>query len=368
MSATHILVVDDDAGDRRLIRRLTQKIVTDAKLREVDSFEDARTISGEAFSFIFLDHRLPGGSGLDLISSFRSRWPRAAIFMMTGQGDEQLAKSAILLGATDYITKDTLDEPNVARMMKAGAEVVQMRSQIEDQHEELSVFSETLIHDLKAPLRAIRFLSEQIAEDMTDGAVGAASEGLEMMHEQVGRMADLIDSLSGHIGLGTDGRPESVSLAELVERATRSVSREIADAGARIKVEGGDLAIQCLPTDVAQLLQNLVANAIKYASDAPPEIVVTGAPHGAGVQVSVADNGIGVPAAYREKIFEPFKRIQNGGNVPGSGLGLSTCRKIVRRHNGQIWCAADRTEGTTIVFTLNGCTVYETPKSEFFAA
>ncbi len=81
----------------------------------------------------------------------------------------------------------------------------------------------------------------------------------------------------------------------------------------------------------------------------------------------MSDCGIGVPVQHRDAIFEPFARLR-GKTVPGSGLGLSTCRKIVRRHNGRIWCDAEQTEGTTIVFTLNDCAEAGLSPVRFIAA
>jgi signal transduction histidine kinase len=131
------------------------------------------------------------------------------------------------------------------------------------------------------------------------------------------------------------------------------LAQDLAESGARIEWQSGGLSVFCFPPDIVQLLQNLIGNAIKYSGGRTPEISVSAEPAGSGVMISVADNGIGVPPEYREKIFEPFKRLQRGSTQPGTGLGLATCAKIAKRHNGTIWCDPHADSGTTIRFVVS---------------
>ncbi len=104
---------------------------------------------------------------------------------------------------------------------------------------------------------------------------------------------------------------------------------------------------------LTQLFQNLISNAIKFCNDQTPRIVVdvkTGAD--GNWLISVADNGIGIADASRQKIFEPFSRLNSIDAYAGSGLGLATCERIIERHGGEIWCESTLGEGTTFFFTL----------------
>jgi light-regulated signal transduction histidine kinase (bacteriophytochrome) len=115
-----------------------------------------------------------------------------------------------------------------------------------------------------------------------------------------------------------------------------------------------------LPTVLAEpypltlLFQNTIGNAIKYRrADAAPEVRVSAHRNGAGWIFSVADNGIGIEAEHLEAIFAPFKRL-HGSNVPGTGLGLAMCQRIVQRYNGKIWVESVYGQGSTFRFSLSG--------------
>jgi light-regulated signal transduction histidine kinase (bacteriophytochrome) len=104
-------------------------------------------------------------------------------------------------------------------------------------------------------------------------------------------------------------------------------------------------------TSLIQLLQNLVANAIRYRSAAPPRISISAAREAEYWHFRCSDNGVGIPSQYYERIFEPFKRL-HGQEIPGSGIGLALCRKIVERYGGHIWVESTVGKGSTFHFTL----------------
>lgn len=352
MVEKNILIVDDDAGDRKMMRRHLLRLYPSVSTLEADSGEAARAFFEEDVEVIFLDYQLPDISGLDLMSSFFRRWPHCVIFIMTGQGDEEIAKSAILSGAADYIAKSAITSGALQRMIANGLQVARMRWRIEEHQKELQQFSDVLVHDLRAPIRAIKFLSDQILEDFDAGDLEEVKREFDLMKRSVSKMSDLIERLASHINPHSEGTPETVSADSLIEAACLVMAQDISNADADISSDLGDLEVYCFPPDISQLLQNLVGNSIKYRSEARPSIQITARPLNSGVQFSIRDNGIGVPEEYRTRIFEPFKRLQRSSDLPGSGLGLATCAKIAKRHNGEIWCDPETTEGTLIHFTL----------------
>lgn len=347
-----ILIVDDDSGDRKLMRRHLATLYPNAPILEAENGDMARDFADQDIEVVFLDYLLPGTSGLDLLSSFFRHWPRSVIFIMTGQGDEDIAKSAILSGAADYIPKTSITTGSLHRMIGNGLQVARMKWRIEEHQKELQQFSDVLVHDLRAPIRAIKFLSDQILEDFEAGDLDEVKREFDMMKQSVSKMSDLIERLASHINPHSEGAPESATAESLVEAACLAVAQDIANSNATLETDLNGLEVFCFPPDISQLLQNLIGNSIKYRSDAPPVIRIRATAINSGVQFSISDNGIGVPTQYRDRIFEPFKRLQRSSDLPGSGLGLATCAKIAKRHHGDIWCDPDVTTGTTIHFTL----------------
>ncbi len=350
-----ILVIDDDWGDRKLVRRLVSAFNAEAKVSEADSMDLGPEIDAAEFDGIFLDNMLPGRTGLECLAALHARWPRAAIFLMTSHGNEVLAKTAILNGATDYIAKSALSRNSVGRMLVNGVQKARAAWKLEEQHRDLCTFSEVLVHDFRAPIRAAVFLSEQIETDLSDGAVDEARAGLRILRQSSQQMLDLITSLSDHNRLDREMRQDAVRPAALVDRALAALACEILDSQARMTVEMRDAPhwIMCDPPQIVQVIQNLVANAIKYSGEAIPEIrIAVTAAGSSGALFEVEDNGIGIEVQHRERIFEPFRRIAGSHAVRGSGLGLTTCRKIVTRHEGRIWCDASASGGSVFRFLI----------------
>jgi light-regulated signal transduction histidine kinase (bacteriophytochrome) len=107
------------------------------------------------------------------------------------------------------------------------------------------------------------------------------------------------------------------------------------------------------PSQIGQLLQNLVANAIKFRGEAEPIIHVAAVEKESTWQFSIQDNGIGIDPEYREKVFQVFERLHTRDKYSGTGVGLSICKKIVERHRGAIWIDSRPGEGTTFHFALS---------------
>ncbi|NSY37756.1 ATP-binding protein [Leisingera sp. ANG59] len=353
MTVLNILLIDDDAGDRKMLRRLLTQTHPGASITEAESGEKALEHAGRPTDVIFLDYLLPDGTGLDLIARLNEAWPRAVLFMTTGHGDEEIAKSVILAGASDYIPKSALSAEALNRMISNGLKVSDMRWRIQEQQNELRLFSDVLVHDMRAPLRAIKFLSEQIQEEYENGDLDEVARQFDLMKKSVNKTSELIERLASHINPHSEGRAEHVTVESLFDSLRAVLAQDLAESGARLNWQSSGLSVLCFPPDIVQLLQNLIGNSIKYSGGKTPEISVVAEPAESGLMISVADNGIGVPPEYRENIFEPFKRLQRGSEQPGTGLGLATCAKIAKRHKGLIWCDPQTETGTTIRFTVN---------------
>ncbi|EAR52372.1 nineteen domain light and oxygen sensing his kinase [Oceanicola granulosus HTCC2516] len=339
-----ILVVDDDDGDRALVRRLLAKGRRPARVHEVRSADAAWAFDAVVPDVVLLDHLLPGDSGLSVLSDLKRRWPRAAFILMTGQGDEDIAKSAIQRGATEYVAKRALDLTALDRLLQNAMAMAELHWRLEEQRRELAIFCDVLVHDLKAPIRAVRTLAEQVAEDLTEGQTGEAMRGHALLGEAAGKLGALVDSLAEHIRFDGDQRWAEVDVADLLASVCWVLRPDIKESGAKVSVDVGVAQVHGSGPQLEQLLRNLVANALKHGG-ADVEVEVAVRESADGLEMTVSDNGVGVPAHLLERIFEPFSRVTS--DVPGSGLGLATCRKIAERHGGRIWCESRPKEGAT---------------------
>jgi light-regulated signal transduction histidine kinase (bacteriophytochrome) len=150
-------------------------------------------------------------------------------------------------------------------------------------------------------------------------------------------MEDLIDDLLvySRVSQGErDGQASAVPLGEVIAAALRSLDAAIAESGIRISV--GDLPVVTgHRTQLTQLFQNLINNAIKYRRSESPLVEIDARPTPTGWDVSVTDNGIGIPSQYHETIFGLFKRLHSR-SVPGTGIGLALCRRIAEAHGGAV--------------------------------
>lgn len=348
MKTIDVLIVDDDSFDRRSVKRLLKSAFPNIAIREAAGREDAMRESEKEPDVVIFDYRLPGCSGLEVMADFVAKWPYLTCIVMTGEGDEDIATAAIKGGAFDYINKSKLTESAVHRMVTHGLERSDMNRKIDQQRQELEVFADVLIHDLKAPIRAVAFLTEQIRTDMEDGDEASVKTGFDLLARSAKQMGSLIDSLAKHIRLNKDAEFEDASLRDMVEAAVNALQMDISEGNATVILDFEDRQICCCAPQITQLLQNLISNAIKYRADDDPRIVISvGAVTEDRITILVKDNGTGIPEVFLDRIFEPFKRAPSRQGVTGTGLGLATCVKVAQRHGGTITCSSEVDVGST---------------------
>jgi light-regulated signal transduction histidine kinase (bacteriophytochrome) len=180
-----------------------------------------------------------------------------------------------------------------------------------------------------------------------------SSERLALVIKAVSRMERLIRDLMD-LAKATDAstRPTSdVDMRAVAEMAIANLGQAIRESGARIILEELPL-VHANETAMVRLVQNLIANAIKYRTDTPPVIHISASRRKQDSTFSIRDNGIGIAPEYTQKIFEPFQRLHGRADYEGSGLGLAACRRIVEALNGTIWVESKGGEGSTFFFTI----------------
>lgn len=224
---------------------------------------------------------------------------------------------------------------------------------LEMSYEELEQFSYIASHDLKSPLRTIASYA-QLLQRRYNGQLGEdADEFLEFITSGARQMNDIIRDLLeySYVRKQEEDAFVPIDLNEILEIVRFNLHAELKDAGANLHVESLPENIRASKSAMIQLFQNLVGNAIKFHSNRSPEIRVAAEQQPGYWQFQVKDNGIGLDECYRKKVFLPFQRLA-APDLPGSGIGLAICKKIVKLHHGEIWYESEPGEGTTFFFTL----------------
>jgi len=239
---------------------------------------------------------------------------------------------------------------------QAHAELACTIAELQRSNTELEQFAGVVSHDLAAPLGVVNGYLELIADHYQDDLDDLGRQWISAAARAVIRMQTLIDSLLTYARVGNGPcRRERTDLEDTVQLALLDLSESLCDSGATVSVEPGLPVVPGDPTLLRQLLQNLIGNAIKYRDPArPARIRVAARGEGTGWLVTVADNGIGIPADQRDRVFDMFAQVKPGGAQPGYGVGLSTCQRIVERHGGRIWAGETPGGGATISLTLPG--------------
>jgi signal transduction histidine kinase len=217
---------------------------------------------------------------------------------------------------------------------------------------DLQRFSYVISHDLQEPLRMIANFG-QLLRRKYDGKLDAeAHEYLGYMIDGAKRMKALIEDILTYARVGDpEKRPfDRVEMADALKTALINLQFSISETSAA--VTSSELpAVRGIEIQMVQLFQNLIGNAIKYRSEETPRIHISASRAGGEWMFCVEDNGIGVEPAYLEHVFGMFKRL-HASNIPGTGIGLAICRRIVERHGGKIWLEPARPRGTRVCFTM----------------
>ena len=206
------------------------------------------------------------------------------------------------------------------------------------------------VHNLRTPLRDISTSVELLSKAGRDQFDDESKVLMERILGGTARLDNLATSLANYSMAMTD--EESVvplSTEAAFDRAVASLRSQIRETGATVR-HGPLPKLPARHDQLTVLFACLLKNALDFRGASAPEIEVAAAREGSYWRFTVRDNGIGVDAAYREKVFQPFQKLQAGGQ--GNGLGLAICRKIVQAHGGRIWVEPNVKSGSAFIFTL----------------
>ena len=250
---------------------------------------------------------------------------------------------------------------DVTELERNAENLQQYTRKLEASNRELQDFAYVASHDLQEPLRKIETFGDRLKKKYADDLPDNATVYIERMQNATGRMRLLINDLLNYSRVTTKAKPfEMLDLNELVSVVLSDLQIRIEEVGATVHFEGLH-TIEADMTQMRQLVQNLIGNALKFQRpDVAPVITVStklvegdfiaGVPD--MIELSVADNGIGFNNKYKDQIFTIFQRLHGRNEYEGTGIGLATCRKIVERHGGEIDAQGVEGEGATFIATL----------------
>lgn len=237
-------------------------------------------------------------------------------------------------------------------------------AELEQRNQTLREFAYIASHDLQEPLRKISAFADLMREDYSEAVDDTGKYYLERMQDAADRMSTLINDLLAYSRVTTQTEPyEPVDLNEVLDDVCSDLEFRIREVDGHIEADPLP-TIEADPTQIRQLLQNLVGNGLKFHRDGvPPEITITATIERDDVpedvpeppplcRLVVEDNGIGIDEKYLDRIFIPFKRLYGRSQYEGTGMGLAICQRIAQRHGGSIAVTSTPGQGTRFTVSL----------------
>ena len=278
-----------------------------------------------------------------------------------GQLRHRRKDGTLLVTATDWIVHQdrhgegtTLIDAStdVSHLMRLTEEREKLMQQVQRSNKELAEFSSGVSHDLQAPLRMIKTFTLLLAQRYGGKLDETADEFIQAITSGATGMEALIDALLQYARVGeNETNLETIRMNSVVEAVLMILQPVIQEQNAT--VAHAELpTVQGFRVPLQQLFQNLIGNALKYRSPSREPRIRIGYEMNPGSYIFwVADNGMGIPHQDKDVIFQPLKRL-HGPDIPGTGIGLALCRKIVERHHGRIWVESQVGRGSTFYFSL----------------
>jgi signal transduction histidine kinase len=361
--------------------------------------EALRACLNNDFAVILLDVRMPDMDGFETAAMIRDRErsrDTPIIFLTALKSEEHLFRG-YHMGAVDYLSKPIVPEvlrskvtvfvdlcrksaqlkshanelssrneelrQEVEERLRAEEHVRRLNAELERRveertqelsrmNDELRQFAYVASHDLQEPLRTVGSYAQLLAKKYKGHIDSDADEFIRYMVGGVNRMHVLLNDMLAYSRVNeTYGKPLDLAELEAVLGAALMILElTIQESGAKVTHEPLP-AVACDDIQLSQVFQNLIGNAIKYRGKDAPEIHISAETSEDEWVISVRDNGIGIDPRYQERIFGIFKRL-HGRELPGTGMGLAICKRIIERHGGRIWVESEVGKGSIFRFSI----------------
>jgi signal transduction histidine kinase len=302
---------------------------------------------------VLLDVNLPDINGIEVCRQIRldpdtERIP--VIFLTASRLGDPDVVVGLDAGGDNYL-REPVDPAVLVATVRALLRARQAEEELAKSNEQLRRFAFVVSHELQEPLRMVKsytqLLERRYADQLDSTAaeyIGHAVDGVVRMERFIRDMLTYSQSVEGGLEL------REANLRTSVDMALHELDHVIREAGASVICDTLPV-LQFDPMRISQVFRNLIGNAIKYRSEAPPRIHISASEEDGDHVISVRDNGIGIDPRYADSIFVVFKRL-HGRDKAGTGVGLSVCKEIVEHHGGRIWVESQPGQGATFYFTL----------------
>ncbi len=357
-SRFRILVVEDEPADVELALRALRQAGVEATADVAQTAEEfTDLVRKNSYDVILADYKLPNWNGLESVEVLRREGLDVPVIVVSGALGELTAVECIKQGAADYVPKDRparLPE-SVRRAMrekKLRADHKRSLEELARSNQELEQFAYVASHDLQEPLRMVATYTQLLAERYQGKLDADADKYIHYAVDGALRMQKLVQDLLAFSRVGRHGVPlRSTDCNVVLQAGLKNLQAAIQESGAL--VQHAQLPrVMADSSQLVQVFQNLIGNAIKFRGSKPPVIRVSAEANGKEWVFSVADNGIGIAAEHAESVFVIFRRLHTRAQYPGNGIGLSICKKIIEQHGGRIWVESALGHGSTFKFTL----------------
>ena len=347
-----ILNVDDYAPGRYARTKILQHAgfnVTEAATGE----EALRLAVQYSPPIILLDVNLPDMSGFEVCRQIK-RDPRTGATTVLHISATNIQSHHLvegLDGGADSYLVEPVDPPVLVATIKAFLRARQAEDALRRSNDELERFAYRVAHDLAEPLRTVTAHTRLLERDLGPNLNERSAKSLEYVVSAAIRMRTFIEELLNYSHVGqTNFQSRDLDCGILLALVIQNLDASIQSSGARIISD--PLPVLRADPSLEHVFQNLISNAIKYRrQNVPPVIHVSCESDAAMWKFSVRDNGPGIDPRHQLSIFETFQRL-HGPEIPGNGIGLALCKKIVETHGGSIGVESESAQGSTFWFTL----------------
>jgi len=364
-SKLRVLVVEDDPADAELTLRELRRGGFDVCSEVVQTPEQfLARIRANCPQVVLADYNLGQWRGMEALEILRREGLDVPLILVSGALGDVTAVECIKQGATDYVLKDSLarlpvsirralrDQRQRELRQRAEKNLARKVEELARSNRELEQFAYVASHDLQEPLRMVANYTQLLAERYRGKLDEQADKYIHYAVDGATRMQTLIQDLLNFSRVGRQGpRLKRTDCNAVVEKTLKNLETAIKESSAVVNYDRLPV-LMADSSQLVQLFQNLIGNALKFRRPETPSIHVNAEKNNNEWVFSVTDNGIGIAPEYFEDIFVIFKRLHTRVEYPGNGIGLAICRKIIEQHGGRIWVEPRPEPGSSFKFTL----------------